>query len=152
MTWIWELGNWPKFTYDTTRFTYFEREFHRNAGFFIGSLTAISSDEVDELRVALFSKAAVDTSKIEGEILDRDSVQSSIRKHLGLQTDGSRCEPKETGVSQLMVDLYRNYEEPLGEERIFLWHKMILNGRVNLKIVGGYCRSSAESGQFKLKG
>jgi Fic family protein len=138
MKWIWQLPNWPQFTFDTGKFTHWEREFHRNAGLIIGSLAAISADEVNELRVTLLSSEAIDTAKIEGEILDRDSVQSSIRKQLGLQTDGRRAGPQETGVAQMMVDLFRSYQEPLAEERLFSWHKMIMNGRIDLEIIGGY--------------
>ena len=138
MKWIWQLSSWPRFTFDTTKFTHFEREFHRNAGVIIGSLAAVSADDIDELRVTLLSNEALDTSKIEGEILDRDSVQSSIRKQLGLQTDGRRAGPKETGVAQMMVDLVRSYQEPLAQERLFLWHKMIMNGRIDLETIGGY--------------
>jgi Fic family protein len=138
MKWIWEQTNWPRFEFDAKRFHSFERAFHRNAGLIIGSLTAISSDNVDELRVTLLSSEAMDTSKIEGEFLDRDSVQSSIRKQLGLQTDGRRAGPRETGASQMMVDLYRSYPEALTEERLFLWHRMIMNGRADLEEIGSY--------------
>ncbi|WP_143092977.1 DUF4172 domain-containing protein, partial [Arsenicibacter rosenii] len=113
MKWIWQLPDWPRFTFDETKFTHYEREFHRNAGVIVGSLAAISTAEINELRVTLLSNEALDTSKIEGEVLDRDSVQSSIRKQLGLQTDGRRAGPKEAGVSQMMVDLVRRYQEPL---------------------------------------
>ncbi|GAB4019159.1 Fic family protein [Spirosoma migulaei] len=138
MKWIWQLPKWPQFTFDLTKFTHFEREFHRNAGVIIGSLAAVSADEVNELRVTLLSNEALDTSKIEGEILDRDSVQSSIRKQLGLQTDGRRAGPKEIGVAQMMVDVVKTYQEPLAQERLFLWHKMIMNGRIDLETIGGY--------------
>ena len=147
MKWIWDLPDCPQFTYDTTKFNQFERAFHRNAGLIIGSLTAISSDEIDELRVALLSNEVLDTSKIEGEILDRDSVQSSIRRHLGLQTDGRRAGPKETGASQMMVDLYKSYEEPLTQDRLFAWHRMIMNGRIDLEAIGSY-RDHAEPMQI----
>lgn len=80
----------------------------------------------------------MDTSKIEGEILDRDAVQSSIRGQLGLLTDGRRSGPKETGVSRMMVDIYRSYSEPLNQERLFSWHQMLMNGRIDLEIIGGY--------------
>ncbi|UHG94910.1 Fic family protein [Spirosoma oryzicola] len=138
MKWIWQLPNWPQFTFDPAQFVHFEREFHRNAGVIIGSLAAVSADEVNELRVTLLSNEALDTSKIEGEILDRDSVQSSIRHQLGLQTDGRRSGPKETGVALMMVDLVRSYQEPLTQEHLFLWHKMIMNGRIDLETIGGY--------------
>lgn len=138
MKWIWEEENWQQFNYDAAKFISFEREFHRNAGMIIGALSGVSSDDASELQVTLLSDEAVDTSKIEGEILDRDSVQSSIRKHLGLQTDARRPGPKEAGVSQMMVDLYKNYREDLTEERLFSWHRMIMNGRIDLDVVGGY--------------
>lgn len=138
MKWIWQLPNWPQFTFEPARFTCWEREFHRNAGIIIGSLATVPADEINELRVTLLSREALDTSKIEGEFLDHDSVQSSIRKQLGLQTDGRRAGPKETGVAQMMVDLVRSYQEPLGQERLFSWHKMIMNGRIDLEMIGGY--------------
>lgn len=34
---------------------------------------------------------ACDTSEIEGEILNRNSVQSSIRRQLGLKAGGTPC-------------------------------------------------------------
>ena len=147
MKWIWQLPNWPQFTFDTGRLAYWEREFHRNTGLIIGSLAAVTADEVNELRVTLLSNEAMDTTKIEGELLDRDSVQSSIRKQLGLQTDGRRAGPKETGVAQMMVDLFRSYQEPLAEERLFSWHKMIMNNRIDLEVIGGY-RTHADTMQI----
>lgn len=147
MKWIWEQTDWPGFAFDAARFHSFERTFHRNAGLIIGSMTAISSVDVDELRVTLLSSEALDTSKIEGEFLDRHSVQSSIRKQLGLQTDGRRAGPRESGASQMMVDLYRSYAEELTEERLFSWHRMIMNGRVDLEEIGSY-RTNVEPMQI----
>lgn len=138
MKWIWERADWPKFTFDPAAFVQIEREFHRNTGLILGSFSTVSSDDADELTVSLLSNEALDTSKIEGEILDRDSVQSSIRGQLGLQTEGRRPGPKETGVSRMMVDLYRSYKEPLDQDRLFSWHQMMMNGRIDLEIIGGY--------------
>jgi hypothetical protein len=56
---------------------------------------------------------AVTTSEIEGEILDRASVQSSIQRQLGLAADGRRVAPKEQGTAEMMVDLYRTFSAPL---------------------------------------
>ncbi|PWJ57038.1 Fic family protein [Dyadobacter jejuensis] len=138
MKWIWEHKDWPNFTFDQDRFSKFEIEFHRNAGLIIGSLSGITTDEIDDLRVAILSNEAIDTSRIEGEILDRDSVQSSIRKNLGLQTDGRRANPQEAGISQMLVNLYKTYSEPLTQEKLFNWHAMIVNGRADLEVIGGY--------------
>tara|TARA_R110002096_G_scaffold307450_1_gene502175 strand:- start:524 stop:1630 length:1107 start_codon:yes stop_codon:yes gene_type:complete len=138
MKWIWERPNWPNFTFDASVFLHLEREFHRNTGLILGALSSVSNNDAAELKVTLLSNEALDTSKIEGEILDRESVQSSIRGQLGLQTDGRRSGPKETGASRMMVDLYKSYSEPLDQKRLFTWHQMIMNGRIDLDIVGGF--------------
>jgi Fic family protein len=143
MKWIWENNNWPHFTYDKTAFDAFEKEFHQNTGVIIGALRFISTDEQEELRVTILSEEAVDTSKIEGEFLDRDSVQSSVRKNLGLQTDGRRVKPQEAGTAQMLVDLFKDYDSPLTHETLFRWHAMTMNGRTDIEVVGGYRQHAA---------
>ena len=59
------------------------------------------------------------TSAIEGDILDRSSVQSSIRRQLGLAADGRRVAPGEQGVAEMMVDLHRRFDAPLTDETLF---------------------------------
>lgn len=89
------------------------------------------------------STEAVTTSEIEGEILDRASVQSSLRKQLGLATDERRVRPAERGIAETIVDLYRSFAEPLSEEMLFRWHRMVMSGSRNLRDVGRY-RTGAE--------
>ena len=47
-------------------------------------LQAIGPDDRDVLKIELISDEALKTSAIEGEILDRDSVQSSLMQQFGL--------------------------------------------------------------------
>src|SRR5947199_7996566 len=89
------------------------------------------------------STEAVTTSEIEGEILDRASVQSSLRKQLGLATDERRVRPAERGIAEMMVELYRSFADPLSEEMLFHWHRMTMSGSRNLRDVGRY-RTGAE--------
>jgi hypothetical protein len=60
-----------------------EADFLRRAGVFSGSFMHIAQDGKKLLEVELMSEEAMKTSEIEGEILNRDSVQSSIRRHFG---------------------------------------------------------------------
>ncbi|MFV0265883.1 MAG: Fic family protein [Draconibacterium sp.] len=46
--------------------------------------------------------------------------------------------PAEYGISEMMVDLYLNYNKPLNHDQLFLWHKMITNGRRDLADIGSY--------------
>jgi len=90
------------------------------------------------MTVEAMSTEAITTSEIEGEILDRASVQSSIRKQLGLNVQDRKVRPAEQGIAEMTVDQYRSFSEPLSEEMLFRWHKMIVSGRRDLKQVGGF--------------
>jgi hypothetical protein len=48
-------------------------------------------------------------------------VQSSIRRQFGLATDNRRVPAAEQGISEMMVDLYRSFAEPLSDGTVFLW-------------------------------
>lgn len=84
------------------------------------------------------SDEAHQTSEIEGEILDRDSLQSSIRRHFGLATDHRKIAPAEAGIAELMIALYREHEEPLNHERLFQWHRLLTQGRRDMREMGRY--------------
>ncbi len=89
------------------------------------------------------SNEAITTSEIEGEILNRGSVQSSIRRQLGLDSDRRKVQPAEQGIGEMMVDLYRNFAAPLDHATLFGWHRMITSGRSDLRAIGRY-RAHAE--------
>ena len=73
-----------------------------------------ATDEPIELRVEWLSDEAAETSAIEGEFLDRDSVQSSIRRQFGLAHDRRSASPAEVGVAEMMVSMYREFDRPSG--------------------------------------
>ncbi|MGZ8388677.1 MAG: DUF4172 domain-containing protein, partial [Rhodoplanes sp.] len=78
MAWNWRQPDWPKFTYDPVALEALEQEFLLRSGEFIGAFRHIGPDDRDVLKIELISDEALKTSAIEGEILDRDSVQSSL--------------------------------------------------------------------------
>ena len=84
MSWNWEQPNWPNFIYDSRALEPLEKQFLLQSGEFIGAFKHIGADDQDTLKIELISDEAVKTSEIEGEILNRDSVQSSLRHQLGL--------------------------------------------------------------------
>ena len=78
MTWNWQQPDWPKFTYESKALDTLEQRFLMRAGEFIGAYRHIEPDDQESLRIELISDEAVKTSAIEGEILDRASVQSWV--------------------------------------------------------------------------
>lgn len=138
MHWNWQREDWPEFTYQADALETYEAAFLKESGIIIGAFRHLGEDEKDRLRVDLISTEALKTSEIEGELLDRDSLQSSIRRQFGLQTDKRRIPPGEAGIAEMMVNLYHTFDRPLTHKMLFSWHRMLSNGRRDLKDVGCY--------------
>lgn len=141
--WNWEKWQWPQFTFDPSPLAEAESRFLRQSGVFQGAFKHINTDDKNTLLVDLMSDEALKTSEIEGELLNRDSVQSSIRRNFGLVTDNKKVPPAEQGIAEMMVDLYRTFANPLSNEQLFAWHKMLMKGRRDLHEIGRY-RTHAE--------
>src|SRR3954453_15178453 len=113
MTWNWEQPAWPTFKWNSERLECLERHFLLQSGEFIGTCKHVGAADREILKIELISDEAVKTSEIEGEILNRDSVQSSLRHQLGLGAERPGVSPAERGISEMMVDLYRHFATPL---------------------------------------
>jgi Fic family protein len=105
MTWNWQQSDWPNFFWDATRVRKAEEHFLVGTGIFAGAIKHLPAPDREQLTIEAISTEAVTISEIEGEILDRSSVQSSIRRQLGLTTDNRRVPAAEQGISEMMVDL-----------------------------------------------
>jgi Fic family protein len=136
--WNWQQDDWPRFRFDKSALDEREAKFLLRGGLLLGALLHMRNDEKNELTVDLISNEALKTSEIEGEYLNRESVQSSIRRNFGLATDARRIPPAEQGIAEMMVDLYRSFAEPLTHEAMFRWHGMLIAGRRDLKNIGAY--------------
>lgn len=146
MIWNWQQPDWPNFSWDAARLRKAEEHFLVGAGLFAGMLKHLAPPEQEQLTIEAMSTEAMTTSEIEGEILDRASVQSSIRRLLGLAADKRRIAPAEEGISKMMVDLYRTCGDPLSSQMLCRWHQKLFDRRTGLRDIGRY-RTSRETMQ-----
>ena len=138
MIWNWQQKDWPNFKYDRALLSNLEERFLYNSGIVLGAERHLSISDKKSLIVKIAGDEALSTSEIEGEYLNRDSLQSSIRNYFGFGIDNRRATPAELGISEMMVDLYNNYEHLLSHESLFKWQRMLMNGRTDLKDIGAY--------------
>ncbi|WP_113426388.1 Fic family protein [Rhizobium cremeum] len=138
MAWNWTQEFWPSFTYDAAVLEPLERRFLLSSGEVIGAVRHVGEEERTLLRVELLSDEAVKTSEIEGEMLDRLSVQSSLRRQFGLASDDRPVRPQERGIAEMMVDVYDGWAAPLDHETLFRWHGMLMTGNRHIGTIGGY--------------
>jgi Fic family protein len=138
MPWIWQQPDWPAFRFHPALLTAREAFFLRQGGVVVGSMRHFPDEERLPLIVELMSTEALKTSEIEGDILDRGSVQSSLRRQFGLHSDARRVPPAEQGISQVLTDLYRHFAEPLEHATLFRWHAWLTQRRTDLNALGKY--------------
>jgi Fic family protein len=143
MKWNWQQDDWPKFSYDKSKLEALETQFLKSEGILLGAFKHLNEDDKNTLKIDIICNEAIKTSEIEGEYLNRDSVQSSIRRQFGLQADNRKSSPSEQGIAEMMVDLYQTFNAPLTHEKLFAWHKMVTSGRDDLTDIGRY-RTHAE--------
>jgi len=138
MMWNWQLKDWPKFVYESSLFADAEGVFMRLSGEAGAYLSYISKEETELFKVEMLSLEGLASSKIEGELLDRESLQSSIRRHFGLKPLLKKENSKEAGMAEALIDLYKNYQDPLDHALLFKWHKFIFLDNHSLSDVGCY--------------
>ncbi len=140
MTWNWQLDNWPCFTWDEDVIRQQEELFLHQSGILLGAFRHLRAEDRDLLNIELISTEALKSSEIEGEFLNRDSVQSSLLRQFGLQSDDRRIPAAEQGMSEMMVNLYRGFAEPISHQTLHKWHRHLKSGREDLYEMGSYRR------------
>ena len=138
MPWNWELPNWPHFNYDSSRLSKKERQFLLGAGSTFAYLKNIGEQEYNQFVVEILSLEGLESSRIEGEILDRESLQSSIKQHFGLSVSPKQEINKESSMANLLCNVYESFDKPLTHEMLWQWHSSLFNDQSHIIDNGKY--------------
>lgn len=77
----------------------------------------------EEAVLTTLTEDVLKSSEIEGEILDRVQVRSSIARRLGIDVGAlPPADRNVEGVVEMMLDATQNFKSQLTEERLFGWH------------------------------
>ncbi len=143
MQYNWQQKDWPIFSYDLTDIEPLLLQYLEKTAHLSGILRALPEGQKEEAAIELMTVEALKNSEIEGEIISREDVKSSIRNHLGLS---SKTEPvndlRAIGLGQLMAMLREGFAEQLTAARLFGWHQALLSYRRDLNSVGQWRQHS----------
>ena len=134
MSYIWQTGLWPNFTYDS-------RSIDQTIGLVIGKVSELSGliygltkqDQLD-IKVNAISNECVHSFAIEGEKLDLDSVTQSVMtsiKNLKQTRNSSRL----FNETYLLIDAREN-QKKMTISRLNSWHKHLFNKGSALRDIG----------------
>lgn len=137
MLWNWELPDWPKFKYDPGQLADQERQFLLGIGGASAYLKSVEICEYHQFIVEILSLEGLESSKIEGEILDRESLQSSIKRHFGI-LEKTEEKNKESGMAELLCGVYESFDSELTREMLCQWHSKLFDEHSLLDDLGKY--------------
>lgn len=122
---VWELEGWPEVRWDAERLLDLLAQCRKRQGAFLAKITDLGFETEDfrDAQAEVLVEEVVQTAAIEGQVLDRESVRSSVAAHLGLPTGGLRPADRPTdGLVQVLLDATQQHDSPLTAERVQGWH------------------------------
>jgi Fic family protein len=149
---IHQLLDWPKFTWDQHSLAKQLAAVRHRQGRLIGRMQALGFALREEAVLATLTEDVLKTSEIEGEILDKREVRSSIARRLGMEAAAlPPADRNVEGVVEMMLDATQKFGDPLTAERLFGWHASLFpTGRSGMrKIVAGAWRDD-KSGPMQV--
>lgn len=125
----WEHKNWPTFIYNEQVIDTFALHFAELTGVVSGMFNTLDNTKQQNELIDLMISEALKTSAIEGEMLSREDLMSSIRNRLGLNSTFKNIKDKRSeNIILLMLQVRENYQERLTEKTIKGWHQTLFNG------------------------
>jgi len=129
-SYIWEKSSWPNFKWDASAISLYlqtARQARAELLSLVGQMNLYSLGEI-------LASEVIETSSIEGEVLDPNDVRSSVAKRLGLARAGLPSPTRHTeGIVEMLMEATTNFRSPLTQSRLFKWHELLfLNSRINI--------------------
>lgn len=120
---IWQNDDWTNFSWRSDELLPLLGKARQTQGKILIRVKALGVPLTDQAQAEILTEEAVKTSAIEGEILNRDSVRSSVARHLGLSHAGlPKAERHVDGLVEILLDATKNYDKSLTVKRLQSWH------------------------------
>ena len=144
---IWQADDWPQWRYDLSALTGPLTDVSRAQGLLLGRLADVGMALRDQASLAALTEDVVKTSEIEGEVLNVQSVRSSIARRMGVDIGAvAPVDRHVEGVVEMVLDATTRASAPLTAERLFGWHAALFpTGYSGMtRIAVGQWRTDAE--------
>ena len=120
---IYELEKWPEFYFDQTRIFPLLEKCHIEQGKLLSKMELLGLSEKEDKVLSTITSDVIKSSEIEGYILNKEQVRSSVARRLGFERSGLISSDRNIdAVVEMMIDATQNYDKPLTQQRLFGWH------------------------------
>lgn len=123
MTYIHQQADWPNLRWSDEHLAQPLAAVRHRQGRLIGHMEALGFPLREEAVLQALTEDVVKSSEIEGEVLDKEQVRSSVARRLGMDISGLvPADRNVEGVVEMMLDATQDYAAPLTAERLHNWH------------------------------
>lgn len=123
---IYENKNWPSFEWDDSQIITLLSEVRRKQGELLGKMSSVGFELRGVAELNTLTEEIQKSSSIEGEILSKNQIRSSMARKMQLNLQGLVESSREIdGVVEILYDAVENYNDSLTAKRLFKWHKLL---------------------------
>jgi Fic family protein len=152
MAYLHEHKEWPGLRWSAEQLAQPLAAVRHRQGRFVGRMEALGFSLREEAVLRALTEEVLTSSEIEGEILDRAQVRSSIARRLGMDIGGLvDADRGVEGVVAMMLDATEHYAQPLTAERLFDWHAALFpTGRSGMSRITVGAWRTADAGPMQV--
>ena len=121
--WAWQREDWGRWNLSDIYVTEQLEKTVRAVSKIQALSSILSSKDRSAIKARLLEEETIHTSAIEGKVLDRDSVRSSIVRRLGIASGDIKLPKNRSvdGIIETLLDATEGYESSLTHERLYRW-------------------------------
>lgn len=119
---IWKLADWPRFRWDGKALAQPLAAAQVKRDLLLERMERLSFELRREIEVLTVTEEVLKSAEIEGEMLECESVRSSVARRLGVPDAGLGPEDRRAeGMVEMVLDATKNHSAPLTRERLWGW-------------------------------
>ncbi len=141
---IWQHSTWPNLIWDELALNALLTECRQKQSYLLGAANMLSFDLKLQAQGVILEKEVLETSAIEGELLDPAGIRLSVARKLGLPDASMRTSDRKTdAVVDVVLDAANHFDKHLSVERLKGWHAALFSDGYSgfHKIVAGEWRT-----------
>lgn len=120
---IWQHASWRQWDYELPQLLPLLNQAHYQQGLLLGRLLDIGLGAREQICLQALTNSVLKSSEIEGEMLNAQSVRSSLARRLGMDIGGLTATDRAVeGVVEMTLNATERFDSPLTLERLFGWH------------------------------
>ena len=123
MKYIYQNPDWHNFMWHGEKIQKLLLDIKKAQGYLLGRMDSLGFDVKNNALLQVLTENIIKSSEIEGQILDKHIVRSSIARRLGIDIGGETPVSRDVeGVVEMMIDATQNYDNKMTKERLISWH------------------------------